>query len=222
MFESTVTAARLVRRGRGTRAEGAGMPKVVDHQQRKRELVEATWRIIARRGLSAATMRQIAAEAGFANGSLKPYFPTKAALIEATYAFVFDRTNQRVAVATRGREGLMALEAFCREVLPLDADRLDEARVVISFWQEAAHELRGSELNNASMAQWRRSMATWMDQAREAGDLDAGVDIPSSGDVLLNFMLGSQISAVIDRAATTPADLERQLAAQLAHLRAAR
>ncbi|WP_344228283.1 TetR/AcrR family transcriptional regulator [Citricoccus alkalitolerans] len=197
------------------------MPKVVDHQQRKRELVEATWRIIARRGLSGATMRQIAAEAGFANGSLKPYFPTKAELIEATYAFVFDRTNRRVAVATRGLDGMAALEAFCREVLPLDVDRLDEARVVISFWQEAAHDPRGSELNNASMAQWRHSMATWMGQAREAGDLDAAIDIPSSGDVLLNFMLGSQISAVIDSAATSPADLERQLAAQLAHLRAA-
>ncbi|WP_313817525.1 TetR/AcrR family transcriptional regulator [Citricoccus sp.] len=222
MFESTVAAARLVRWGRGTKAEGAAMPKVVDHQQRKRELVEATWRIIARRGLSGATMRQIAAEAGFANGSLKPYFPTKAELIEATYAFVFDRTNRRVAVATRGLEGLAALEGFCREVLPLDVDRLDEARVVISFWQEAAHDLRGSELNNASMAQWRHSMVTWMGQAREAGDLDASVDIPSSGDVLLNFMLGSQISAVIDRAATSPADLERQLTAQLGHLRAGR
>ena len=39
--------------------------------------------------------------------------------------------------------------------------------------------------------------------------------------VLLNFLLGSQVSAVIDRAATTPAALERQLAAQLDRLRAA-
>jgi AcrR family transcriptional regulator len=197
------------------------MPKVVDHQQRRQELVEATWRIIARHGLSGATMRQIAAEAGFANGALKPYFPTKAELVEATYGFVFDRTNRRVEVATRSLDGLAALEAFCREVLPLDPDRLDEARVVISFWQEAAHDPRGAELNNASMAQWRRSMADWMEQARSAGELAAGVDVPAAGDVLLNFLLGSQVSAVIDRDATGPADLERQLAAQLDRLRAA-
>jgi len=53
------------------------MPKVVDHAQRKRELVESTWRVIARLGLAGATMRQIAEEAGYANGALKPYFPTK-------------------------------------------------------------------------------------------------------------------------------------------------
>lgn len=194
------------------------MPKVVDHQQRRRDLVEATWRIIARHGISGATMRQIAAEAGFANGALKPYFPTKAELIEATYAFVFDRTNRRVEVATRGLDGLAALGAFCREVLPLDAERLDEARVVISFWQEAAHDPRGAELNNTSMAQWRRSMAEWMGQAREAGELEAAVDIPAAADVLLNFLLGCQISAVIDSDSTTPVELERQLTAQLGRL----
>lgn len=196
------------------------MPKVVDHRQRRQELVEATWRIIARHGISGATMRQIAAEAGFANGALKPYFPTKAELIEATYAFVFDRTNRRVDAAAQGRRGLAALEAFCREVLPLDAERLDEARVVISFWQEAAHDPRGAELNNASMAQWRRSMAGWMVQARGAEELDAGVEIAAAADALLNFLLGCQISAVIDREATTAGDLEAQLAAQLGQLRA--
>lgn len=194
------------------------MPKIVDHQQRRRELVEATWRIIARHGISGATMRQIAAEAGFANGALKPYFPTKAELIEATYAFVFDRTNRRVDEAARRLEGLAALDAFCREVLPLDADRLDEARVVISFWQEAAHDPRGAELNNTSMAQWRRSMSGWLEQARTAGELDPGVDIPPAVDVLLNFMLGTQITAVMDPGTTTAADLQAQLAAQLGRL----
>ena len=94
--------------------------------------------------------------------------------------------------------------------------------MVISFWQEAAHDPQGAELNNASMAQWRRSMADWMGQAREAGELEPEVDIPAVGDVLLNFLLGCQISAVIDRDATTPADLELQLAAQLGRLRAER
>ncbi|QCU77045.1 TetR/AcrR family transcriptional regulator [Citricoccus sp. SGAir0253] len=195
------------------------MPKVVDHEERRRELVEATWGIIARHGMSGATMRQIAAEAGFANGALKPYFPTKAGLLEATYAFVFDRTNRRAEVATRGLTGLAALEAFCREVLPLDDERLDEARVVIPFWQEAAHDPRAAELNNASMAQWRVSMSAWMREAGAAGDLDPAVDVPAAADVLLNFLLGSQVSAVIDSTATTASGLERQLAAQLDRLR---
>lgn len=70
------------------------------------------------------------------------------------------------------------------------------------------------------MAEWRRSMATWMGQAREAGRLDPAVDIPAACDVLLNFMLGAQISAVMDPGTTTAGDLRRQLDSQLGRLRA--
>ncbi|NUP73233.1 MAG: TetR family transcriptional regulator, partial [Sinomonas sp.] len=61
------------------------MPKIVDHDQRRLELVDALWRIVAERGLDGATMREIAAEAGFANGALKPYFPTKDRLLDFAF-----------------------------------------------------------------------------------------------------------------------------------------
>ena len=51
------------------------MPKIVDHDERSLELVDATWRIIARQGMERGTMREMAIEEGFANGALKPYFP---------------------------------------------------------------------------------------------------------------------------------------------------
>ena len=53
------------------------MPKIVDHERRRAEIVQTTWRVIARRGLDGATLREVAAEAGYANGALKPYFPAK-------------------------------------------------------------------------------------------------------------------------------------------------
>jgi AcrR family transcriptional regulator len=195
------------------------MPKVVDHTARRRELVQATWRVIARSGPSGATMRQIATEAGYANGALKPYFTTKADLIEATYTYVFDRTNDRVTRAVAGLTGLAALEAFCRQVLPLDSVRLDEARVVIPFWQEATHDADRAELNNRSMAQWRESMTKWLVQARAAGELADWADVPTSAEVLLTFLLGAQVTAALDPDNSSPHRLEQQLQAQLDLLR---
>ena len=96
------------------------MPKIVDHDQRRLELVDATWRIIARLGIESATMREIALEAGFANGALKPYFPTKDDLLTFAFGHVFNRTNERIAGVTAGQAGLAALRSFCVEVLPLD------------------------------------------------------------------------------------------------------
>ena len=37
------------------------MPKIVDHAERRREVLDATWRVIGREGLEAATVRRIAA-----------------------------------------------------------------------------------------------------------------------------------------------------------------
>lgn len=201
------------------------MPKVVDHETRREELVRTVWRIMARRGPAAVTMRQISAEAGYANGALKTYFAGKADLLEATYTHVFERTNERVERAAAGLSGLGALVAFCREVMPLDKERLDEerldeARVVMAFWQEAAHDPARAAHNNRYMHQWRDSVAGWVAEARAAGDVTGHVDLASWVDALLTFLLGTQITAALDPTNVTPAHLERQLAAQLALVRA--
>ena len=194
------------------------MPKIVDHEQRRAEIVQTTWRVIARRGLDGATMREVAAEAGYANGALKPYFPAKADLLEATFRHVFTRTNTRSRTATDGLSGYEALRAFCLEVLPLDASRLDEARVVIAFWQQALHDPAQAEVNDAAMLQWRRSIRGWLEEARGADD-GARPPVATVAEMLLTFLLGAQVSAVFDPGFNAPEQLVEQLDAQLDLLR---
>ena len=45
------------------------MPKIVDHDARRRELVEIASQVIAKNGVEGATLRELAAEAGFSNGA---------------------------------------------------------------------------------------------------------------------------------------------------------
>lgn len=194
------------------------MPKIVDHDQRRVELVEATWRIIARLGLDGATMREVAAEAGFANGALKPYFPTKSELVQATFEYVFSRTNARVERATGALHGLDALRAFALEVLPLDATRIDEARVVLPFWQLAVHDRDKAGLNDDAMDMWRAWIRDWLDQARAERKLRTGVVIAEAAEVLLTFLLGAQVTATLDPRHASPAKLTTQLDSQLALL----
>lgn len=189
------------------------MPKIVDHNDRRTELVATTWRIIARRGISGATMREIAAEAGFANGAVKPYFPTKHDLLRATFEYVFERTNERTILATRRRTGVAAIMAFGREVLPLDADRRDEARAVIAFWQEAATDPVLAAAHTESMALWRDWLAAWIREDVAAGRIRAELDVEVSVGVLLSFLLGAQIGATLDADATQEHLLEIQLEA---------
>ena len=173
------------------------MPKIVDHDERRLELVDATWRIIARQGLEGATMREIAMEAGFANGALKPYFPTKDTLLEFAFGHVFNRTNQRIAEVTAGKNGMAALRAFCLEVLPLDDERVNEARIVIPFWQKAVNDAQKAQIHQQSMAAWLDTIRQFLAEAREAGDVRAAVDDSILAGQLLNMLLGAQIEAAL-------------------------
>ncbi|MBY6274089.1 MAG: TetR family transcriptional regulator, partial [Bacillaceae bacterium] len=53
------------------------MPKIVDHEQRKERIAEACWRVILKRGMKGATVRNIAKEAGLSPGSLRHYFSSQ-------------------------------------------------------------------------------------------------------------------------------------------------
>ena len=187
------------------------VPKIVDHDQRRLELVDATWRIIARMGIEGATMREIAAEAGFANGALKPYFPTKDHLITFAFGHVFNRTNQRIADSSADKTGLEALRAFSREVLPLDEDRINEARIVIPFWQKALTDPAKAELHETSMNQWRSALEEHLQQARRRGEVTAPTRDEDIINQLMSMLLGAQIVAAMSPGTHLPAQFTAQL-----------
>lgn len=173
------------------------MPKIVDHDERRLELVDATWRIIAEVGIEGATMRQIALEAGFSNGALKPYFESKDTLLTFAFTHVLNKTNERIEQAVAGRNGLVALRAFCLEVLPLDQERIREARIVIPFWQRAASDTDKRDLYRESLQQWHGVLRGFLADARVAGQVNARVDDEILASQILNMLLGAQVTIVL-------------------------
>lgn len=173
------------------------MPKIVDHDQRRVELVDATWRIIARQGMEGATMRDIAVEAGFSNGALKPYFPTKADLLTFAFRHVFNRTNQRIALSTFNKTGTAAIRALGLEVLPIDEEKVNEARIVIPFWQKAVTDPHKMAIHRESMEQWRLALMRYLGEARKAGAITTAVHDDVIREQLMNLFLGAQITAAL-------------------------
>lgn len=160
-------------------------------------------------------MREIALEAGFSNGALKPYFPTKDTLLEFAFGHVFNRTNERIASATEGKVGLAALRAFCLEVLPLDEERINEARIVIPFWQKAVNDPQKADIHQRAMDEWQATIRCHLDEARRGGDLRANLDDRVLAGQLLNMLLGAQISAALATGVRAAIDHAGQLESYL-------
>ena len=169
------------------------MPKVVDHQARREHIVDAAWALIGREGFEAATMRDIAAEAGFANGAIKPYFASKQKLLEAVYKSAFDRTNDRADAACAGLAGRAAIEAFAREVLPLTRETRQEAAGVVAFWGAATDSPELKAIHERSMTAWRKRIAAWFIEAQDAGEFAPSQEPRQAADALVTFMLGAQV-----------------------------
>uniref|UniRef100_UPI0024545C31 TetR/AcrR family transcriptional regulator n=1 Tax=Nocardia farcinica TaxID=37329 RepID=UPI0024545C31 len=122
------------------------MPKTIDREQRRAEIAAAVWRLIDQSGVSAVSLRTVAAEAGLVLGSLRHTFPTKADLLAYAMELVFVRAEQRVSAhAAIGDPRRRAL-AMLLELLPLDEQRRIEMRVDLALVAEAPAHPRLAEL----------------------------------------------------------------------------
>jgi AcrR family transcriptional regulator len=117
------------------------VPKIVNAEARRQDVVEAVWRIIAVDGLERASLREVADEAGLAVGSVRHYFAGSEELLTYSFARVID------SIAARLDEGLPTVEkhppasaehrgavlTLLSELLPLDEQRAVEACVWMAF-----------------------------------------------------------------------------------------
>ncbi|MFJ9019885.1 TetR/AcrR family transcriptional regulator [Streptomyces sp. NPDC102259] len=180
------------------------MPKIVDHDARREEIIEAVWRLVARRGFAALNMRDLAAEAGFTNGALARYFPTKAAILRAALERANAATEQRAARTIAGANGLNAFRKFCVEIMPLDDERLNEARVVIGFWNYAVADQELIGVYDQAISRWRDQMLSYLHTAAEAGEINPSCDLDAFLDLAMATLMGLQINAIFAARLTTP------------------
>ncbi len=108
------------------------MPKRVDHGTRRREITDAVVRITLKGGLTAATFREVAAEAGVSVRLVQYYFGSKDELLLATQRHVAERSILRLRawVADTNGSPRAWLRAFMGSFVPID----DESRVAMLMY----------------------------------------------------------------------------------------
>ena len=184
------------------------MPKIVDHDQRRTEIVEAYLTVVARDGLPAATSRAIAAELGIGTGALWHYFEGFDAVAAGAYQLITERTNARIEQVTAGLRGLRAADAMIREILPLVKETVDEAHVVVGFWGRLAANDKIAATRADVDDHWHGLLGDHLRDAVADGELDPATPIDDVLDVLLSIAVSQQVHAIMGSVLAEP---ERQL-----------
>lgn len=105
---------------------------------RRQEIVDATVRVMRRKGLLETTSRDVAAEAGTSAGLLSHYFSSHDDLLVCAFEQVAEQDLARMRLLLDGAPGPVArLRVLLEEFSP--ADRSWQYRVWIDVWGAAAH-----------------------------------------------------------------------------------
>jgi AcrR family transcriptional regulator len=132
------------------------VPKIVDHEQRRRELAEAVWRVIRRNGVDGASVRTVAQEAGWSAGALRHYFRTQSDLLDFAIELAAERIRQRVGTLELADDPRRAVEQLLSQLLPLDDERRAENEVWLAFTARALIDpqlrVRHAEIDDALRA----------------------------------------------------------------------
>jgi AcrR family transcriptional regulator len=169
------------------------MPKVVDIEERRAELAAAAANVIARAGVSAATLRDVAAEAGWTTGALTHYFADKRELL--LYTFRSSLAQRHAARDARDPEApRTTLMRSLEGALPLDDARRRHWMVTVAFCAQAAGD---DELSDAQRDAYREFRARIVELTRASG-VAADGDDTSRAEQLIAVANGIALQALFD------------------------
>jgi AcrR family transcriptional regulator len=171
--------------------ESSAMPKKVDHEARREELVLAAWRVIAARGIDEVTIREIARESGYSSGVLAHYFKNKDDLLAHALRLSHTRIRKRYDAEVETPVAADALKAVLLDNLPLEEQRDLETRIEMSFW---ARSLRNEALNEIQQEE-AETLRKLLRSLIENAQADDAIGSDHDRELVLN-LLGALIDGI--------------------------
>jgi AcrR family transcriptional regulator len=175
------------------------MPKIVDRDVQREEVLLATWRRIARHGAAGVTIRGIAEEAGVSTGFITHYFRDKDEVLAAALQLCNERVSERVAARGQGLAGMAALRALIDAVLPLDEERFLTWQIWLSFWGRSGvgEPLRREQRRGRES--WRGALHRVLGEAHRAGEIRPDLDPSYEAERLIVLVGGIGLQSQMQR-----------------------
>ena len=173
------------------------MPKIVNNEERRQLLSEAAWRVIAREGIDNVTVRKIAGESGYSPGTLAHYFTDKDAILRSALERADDNIRQRIEAMPDDLAPLESLRRVLCEALPLDEERSFELTLDVNFWARALNQPTLRTMQHVDHDEWRSRVMERVESAKDAGEFPAHTSVEDLADLLVAFVDGIGLQALI-------------------------
>ncbi|UZE26369.1 TetR/AcrR family transcriptional regulator [Pseudomonas sp. B21-056] len=174
------------------------MPRIVDHEERRRQICDVLLDVVAEVGIADATIRGVAARSAWSVGVIGHYFANRHDLLLGGLrraAEILAEHNTRILSSL---QGIQALEQILEGSIPLDGRRLALSRIFFFFYIEAMNDEVLRQEVESYLFGWRKSVARAIHQAQDIGDLPAELDPKQICADLVGLADGLSMHALLD------------------------
>ena len=171
------------------------MPSVIDHDARRTALAELAADLVASGGAVAATVRAVAAAAGFSTKAVTHYFPDQRALMLLTYRHAALSSQARTDASPPDSGG--DIRALLHALLPTDPKVERDWRVWFSFWGLAIADPEFAAEQRERMRDFVGQIAATLAADPDCAPLTAE-QRPVIASALLASLFGTVTQAIFD------------------------
>lgn len=174
------------------------MPKIVDHEMRKTNIVNTSASIIAERGFDNLTIRGLASELGISTGMITHYFDSKDEILFAALQDIHARFYQRVEAAIGDLKGIDAIRNRMRVSLPLTKVIRKDWSIMFQFWGRASHHPTYSRFMKQQHSTLQKLDLGHLQHAQKSGEIDKTLDLDEVFEQLDAVTTGMGITCVFN------------------------
>ena len=194
------------------------MPKMVDHDERKREIAAAMWRILLREGVGAVTVRALAAETGWSVGAIRHYYKSNDDLLLFAMGEMLVSIAGRIGALDFDEPDRAVLQKAVEEMLPLDQQRKAEAQIWFTLLtRRIANPQLAVKAHNLDLVV-RGAVRNVLSELATANLVSSGRDLETEVVRLHALIDGLALHALSEPPLDSPAAIRAAISTHLAEL----
>lgn len=187
------------------------MPKIVDHDERRRHLGQLAYQLITEQGYDAATFRALADAAGCTTGMVVHYFPTRDDILLGALDHAEIITRDRMDYCLHNYAGIEALRQCLYSVIPADKRIGRHWRLWISFWARGINNDAVNKRQSRAYTEARNRWAAFVIKAQDNGDISKAINPKEEGKSVQALLDGLGVQSMVGRGVLTPRQQKRMV-----------
>lgn len=176
------------------------MPKIIDHQEMREDLLQRSFTLFARRGFHAVTMRELARELEVSTGTLYHYFANKGELYAQMLRTLVDRDVTRVlseiSETMAPMERLNVLLAYVTE----KEEHFKNLLFLLFDFYRYRRSLVDADNLDPETEQTSRFFQELLTRYRDAITENVGLPGRDAGQLITTMIIGTLVQRIVDPA----------------------